>query len=998
MIISQKADTNRSKISEQYVLYAVLGLLVLLVLWVFGSTYKTQAGPSYKRIFCDAEKVEGDQFLTNGQYFGGGEMQSSERARSGRYSCKFIPGGDKDYALTYNFPEVKPGEVFKASVWRFQTNGGVGRLAVHGVGDEGFYQQVEQPSLIEDGWELLEIVFHIPFGQSLERINVHVYGLGTRPVFFDDLTIEKLDQWQSEDFKPDVIELKLDDQALRKLNKKREQAIAKGLLETDNKDWVDAQLISSGTESIPVKLRLKGDWLDHLESGKWSFRVKTKAPHTWKRMRTFSLHTPKARYFLHEWLLHQLWEQEDVLTTRYDFVELKLNGNTLGLYAYEEHFEKQLVEYRQRREGPILKFSEDAFWAGLKRQLNAHGFIRPETEHTEGFWENADILPFDEGVIESDSLMRQQFLQAQNLLYQYKYGIKKASEVFDIDRLAKYYAICDLLNAYHGIVWHNQRFYYNPLTNKLEPIGFDGFGDKPQEQYTILGTGALDPNKLFDQTIFSHLFLDPAFAEKYIQYLNRFSSRDYYEGIVDSLGSGIGPRQAFLALEFPDYKLDLSQLAQQFNFIRSLLLPYNQYSIQAFANTNNQLLIRNRHSLPIRIVGYGNNTRQPTHRLQKKKVLAAQIPRKFWIRQQKFDRIYNFGSLRFMEEGAWAQQSTPRYDTLLNSGPLPEVVFFQVLGIDSLFHTTVLPWQLPESKATFQSLKLDSLRIPDKIAKLKQNKILFQAGKHQISNPILIPKGYKVFFPAGTEIDLVNSAFFLSKSPVEAYGEDERPVRIYSSDGTALGFSVLQAPTASVFSNTIFENLNTLSYKGIQYTGGVTLYESDARFYRCRFLRSQSEDALNMIRSTFEMDGCLIEQTAFDGLDSDFCKGKIRNSFFQNIGNDAIDFSGSIANLKEIDINKCGDKGISVGEESDVHLQDSQIKAAPIALASKDLSLLFVRNVAIKNCDQGFVAFQKKEEFGGGKIIVESYSADGVKRLNAIAPGSSLQLGDKIIQ
>ena len=48
-----------------------------------------------------------------------------------------------------------------------------------------------------------------------------------------------------------------------------------------------------------------------------------KAPNNWKRLNTFSLHTPSARYYLHEWLLHKLWGKEDILTTRYDFVELK---------------------------------------------------------------------------------------------------------------------------------------------------------------------------------------------------------------------------------------------------------------------------------------------------------------------------------------------------------------------------------------------------------------------------------------------------------------------------------------------------------------------------------------------------------------------------------------------------------------------------------------------------------------------------------------------------
>ena len=57
-----------------------------------------------------------------------------------------------------------------------------------------------------------------------------------------------------------------------------------------------------------------------------------------------------------------MFRKEDVLTTRYGFINVELNGQDLGVYAYEEHFDKLLVESNNRREGPIVKFSEEAFW------------------------------------------------------------------------------------------------------------------------------------------------------------------------------------------------------------------------------------------------------------------------------------------------------------------------------------------------------------------------------------------------------------------------------------------------------------------------------------------------------------------------------------------------------------------------------------------------------------------------------------------------------------
>ncbi|MCB0588405.1 MAG: right-handed parallel beta-helix repeat-containing protein, partial [Phaeodactylibacter sp.] len=130
----------------------------------------------------------------------------------------------------------------------------------------------------------------------------------------------------------------------------------------------------------------------------------------------------------------------------------------------------------------------------------------------------------------------------------------------------------------------------------------------------------------------------------------------------------------------------------------------------------------------------------------------------------------------------------------------------------------------------------------------------------------------------------------------------------------------------------------------------------------------------------------------------DFSKGTVDNCRFIRTGNDGMDFSGSIVHIANCYLEENGDKGVSVGEESDVTFFNSSIRKANIAVASKDLSLLFIRGLDMEDCQQGFVAFQKKPEFGGGKIVVESYTAKNIKRLHAISEGSMLQLGEEVVE
>ena len=42
------------------------------------------------------------------------------------------------------------------------------------------------------------------------------------------------------------------------------------------------------------------------------------------------------------------------LDTKYDFINLYLNGEDLGLYVIEEFFSKILLERNKRRNGPIF--------------------------------------------------------------------------------------------------------------------------------------------------------------------------------------------------------------------------------------------------------------------------------------------------------------------------------------------------------------------------------------------------------------------------------------------------------------------------------------------------------------------------------------------------------------------------------------------------------------------------------------------------------------------
>ena len=113
--------------------------------------------------------------------------------------------------------------------------------------------------------------------------------------------------------------------------------------------------IDNNNLSYDVSLKLRGTYLEHVRSDKWSFRLKVKNDKTLFGMQRFSLSSPETRNHIHEWLFQQALKSEGLINLRYEFVKVNMNGKNLGIYALEEFFDKRLIENNKLREGVIVK-------------------------------------------------------------------------------------------------------------------------------------------------------------------------------------------------------------------------------------------------------------------------------------------------------------------------------------------------------------------------------------------------------------------------------------------------------------------------------------------------------------------------------------------------------------------------------------------------------------------------------------------------------------------
>lgn len=970
MIIS---DQNKSSKKEDRKLFTLLlAIIVLFALaYLAMRLFSSIVPPSAIR--CDAEQVIGNKFVQNGVSFDFGNCQSDEASRSGSYSCKLDTS--KQYGIQYELKDPVPGTSYKASIWRLQIAHTPASLVVSG---KKIYKFSNLANAREDsGWELLEVYFQVPTKPIEESIKIYAYMPYGKGAYFDDLKIEKVKpfaQFQSDTiFSPKAVNLAIDDKGMKKLLNKREEAFRNRILISADDDWVKANFTEKD-ENHRVSLRLKGDWTDHLQGDKWSYRIKFKSDESWDGFKTISFQNPSTRSFLKEWVFHELLIQEDILTPRYDFMSLSVNEKSLGVYAFEEHFDKQLVESQNRREGPILRFVEDAFWLSTQRQFNAFD-TWVYTDQKEKTLNDADIEPFKSGKTAASGTLSKQFQIAQSLLYAYKRGLKPAKEIFDLERMAKYYAITDITRAYHGITWINMRVYYNPVISKLEPIGYDGYGeiDHPLKDGLFLADDVYKQGLTYKKDeAYRRLFFDADFIKLYFKYLYEFTEPAYMEQFILAKNLAIDKRSEFIKQEFNNYTYDKTTLITQAKKIRNLVLPYNQVNVKFRKGETKdgiqELQATNFHICPIEIRGYGSSNRKMANRLAKKTVLYPN-----------------------------AKNVVPTF-TPIDIPESANYVFFGVPGIDSTFWSPISLWNNPDLNTPQGELFSDQKLVTNDFYQvLNDSLVVFTKGKKTVKEDLIIPAGYEVSFEPGVDLDFVQNAKFISKSPVFMIGLKDDPIRIQSSDRTGNGFTVLQSNKRSALQYVLFQGMNTLNYKGWMLTGAVTFYESDVDINYCSFTDNDCEDGLNIVRANFTYKNSLIARTKSDGFDADFCEGYIENAEFQDTGNDGIDFSGSAIQIESVMISNAGDKGISIGEAAKVRIKNATVKGAVIGAASKDKSELIIQNLVLDDCLQGLALYQKKPEFGSSKMVVKQLKGSNLKFTHKVEPGSILILNGKTI-
>lgn len=762
----------------------------------------------------------------------------------------------------------------------------------------------------------------------------------------------------------------------QKLNYKRQQALERGILVTDDDSWVSAQIRYNGA-IMRCKIRLKGDLPDHLTEDQWSLRVNLRDDSTLYGMKRFSLQNPGTRNYIHEWIFHQAAKREGLIALRYHFVNVTINGEEKGLYALEESFEKRLLENNQRREAPIIKFNEDPWW------VESGGYVRDYALPGAGHYYSLPIDMFQTNKTLADSALARQFSIARDLLEGFRNGELGASDVFDIEQQAKYFALIDLLGGFHALNTIQLRFYFNPITAKLEPIAFDANAGRLTPEISALfkpdeenpWTGDLRQRYTGD------LFADRAFFRHYLRELDRFSQPEYLESLFSALDETLTAELDRIYSDHPEYSFERSVYETNRLFIRSFLEPVSGViaHLQYSGVDTLTLQIAATQELPIEITTIE---------------FADQST-------QRFSSPLFIPGKELPEPGSWTELRIKLTDG--SEDRKATAVRYRVLGLTQERTAQLTPWTAPNVNGLSQALRsrdsslerYDFLVVDERAATISVT-----PGRWRIDGILMIPAGYRFLIGPGTALEFsTHSSQIISYSPLEFRGRAENPVTIRATgDVRGAGIAVLNAMELSRLDHVRFENLSAPDNELASLTGALTFYKSPVEARNCVFSDNNSEDALNCVLSSYRLIGCIFRDIQSDAFDGDYSDGEIVDCGFFDCGNDAIDVSGSKIYVQGVRVTAALDKALSVGEGSSATVEGLLARNCEIAVASKDNSIVTISDLKLDSCNVGFTVFQKKSEFGPAVITINGFDTSGVRVPFLVEARSRLEIdGDVIV-
>ncbi len=761
-------------------------------------------------------------------------------------------------------------------------------------------------------------------------------------------------------FEGSTFNIALSSDAFKKLSAKRDEAMKRGLLFTSKDDLVDADIKIDGKE-YPCKLRLKGDLLDHLVGNRWSFRIILKAGQEWNGMNTFSIHNSKARSHTAEWLMHELFRKEGILVPDYDFIKVQLNGKELGVYAFEHHFENQMLVKNNREIGPILKHNDDAYWENVHKKLNPFPWI-----------EASQIELFNKQN-ENDPAFVKSFDIAHSMLNAFVNEQKSPTEVFDLELMAKYFALLDLSHAWHAAQFTNIRFYLNNFSGKLEPIAFDCFGDhlpnvnSDWEAYGEAFNDRTSKDAAYARSdVYRYLmFQDESFYELYMKALNQFTDPDYLNKFKGEYDGALASRVAFIQADdqYKDWKPDWETIFGKAFFTRKKLDAKPNMALKAFRvnGAANEISLESYHYFPLEVLGFGDE-------------LEMNVP----LDKPLF--IEAFNKLVPVKKYGYKQNDEIEY------------IYFRTLGLSNVHKIKVAKSNAPNENVAVQHFNLSKFTALPFVNQVAQD-INVSSGRHVLDFPVAIPAGYTLRIAAGAELQFEKDGSLLSKSKIIAEGSAANPIKIFAQAQEGTSILLSEVSDKSIFNHCQFIGLNDFQEQNLRAKGAVNIYKSAADFNHCQFRDVKSAEVLSIRNSQVNVQNSIFKNCVGSAIKAKYSSVDVKSTNFEIIGKNGISVEKGSLNIAESNFREVLNRAMDFSDHVEVYGWSNNIFDSYQSLFVSNAANVKLIKFWNENITRGFeLRGQIKNK---PTLDIEQFNFKNIETLYLIEQGFSIMVNGK---
>jgi len=686
-------------------------------------------------------------------------------------------------------------------------------------------------------------------------------------------------------------------------------------------------------QNYQIKIRSKGvRKLHHYDKDALSYKVDVIGKKRIYGLEEFNLQKPLLRNYSYEYLFHKLQAEVGNISLKYLFKNLSINGGKSSLYVIEEGMSKELIERHTKRYGPILNADE------VKSEIfPEHSF----EAHSEEYWkrENHELLASAYTVINS--------FREKDFIYEDSFAWKK---------WARYFAVTDLLESYHGALSKSVNLYFNPTTAKFEPIGYDAHvGAGTFNDFLIFDfIGTEKPNCSFicdNKEWFLKFFytqdkkLREEFVKTYFLTLREISNKKFLDSFFKKNKDELNKINNSIYAELSKVdRINWIGIAP-FVFNKKKIYDRAEYIKAKIKYSENYSLLKNeRHKYKLSVDDNKFYYDSTTTNIPIKVKLYCEnnLEEEFWINGRNY---------YILDQCKTIKKDVILYD--LNDN-------FLSVNLNKVHSAqrNYKPILFSKLKNLMDVVKLD-----------KKNGTYFPTNEEiHIKENTYIPKNMNIVFGENKIIYFHNNAILFSEGKLNFIGSEKNPVKIVGY-GEPNG-SIIHFEGNFESNHLIVKNLSFPVLPQFKLYGGVNLIDSANIIKNTIILDSSSEDAINLINSSTHIDNLLIKNSLSDALDVDggtLTFGKIE---CENITNDCLDISGNKINGDILIAKQVGDKGLSVGENSFGKIKVIKISNTEIGIAVKDSSNIELNELRSESVKLDIAVFNKKLEFGPSKLKI----------------------------